>query len=403
VSAKPVRERAQIRLRLKARGPEIKQAILTRLYGIADPGDIDPAYLDGLRAAVSAAVEYGLEGIEPGQDSPPPVPLALLNQARLAARSGVSLETVLRRYVAGHSVLNDLLLEESAGALDEVEQKRILRKQASLLDHLIAAVSEEYARARDTRPETPERRRAEQVRRLLDGELVETSPLPYDFAACHLGVVAVGRGALEALRTAAAELERTLLAVRPEPRVLWAWLGGRRELDPLALRSHLATPAPNLAFGFGEPAQGLEGWRFTHRQAKAALAVALRGPGAIARYGEVALLAAILRDELLAASLRQLYLAPLQAERDGGEALRQSLRAYLSAECNVSSAAASLGVNRNTLASRLRTVEERLGRPLGACLAELEAALWLEGLGELEERSGTDRTQQQLAEFPATR
>jgi DNA-binding PucR family transcriptional regulator len=77
-------------------------------------------------------------------------------------------------------------------------------------------------------------------------------------------------------------------------------------------------------------------------------------------------------------SLRQLYLEPLAGERDGGEVLRETLRAYFEAERNVSSAAAALGVTRKTVTNRLCVVEERLGRRLGLCSAEIEAVLRLD-------------------------
>ena len=43
----------------------------------------------------------------------------------------------------------------------------------------------------------------------------------------------------------------------------------------------------------------------------------MRGPEPFVRYVDVALLAAVLQDDLLATSLRKLYLEPLEAERDG--------------------------------------------------------------------------------------
>jgi DNA-binding PucR family transcriptional regulator len=55
----------------------------------------------------------------------------------------------------------------------------------------------------------------------------------------------------------------------------------------------------------------------------------------------------------------------------------ETLRAYLVADRNASSAAAALGVNRNTIAERLRAIEAAIGRPLSACGPELEAALRL--------------------------
>jgi DNA-binding PucR family transcriptional regulator len=109
--------------------------------------------------------------------------------------------------------------------------------------------------------------------------------------------------------------------------------------------------------------------------------IALRSPQVLVRYADVALLASILQDDLLATSLQQLYLAPLGAERDGGQALRETLRAYFAAERNVSSAAAALAVSRQTVINRLRTIEQRFDRPLNKCAAEVEAALSLEDLG----------------------
>jgi DNA-binding PucR family transcriptional regulator len=129
----------------------------------------------------------------------------------------------------------------------------------------------------------------------------------------------------------------------------------------------------------GEPGEGLAGWRFSHRQAKAALPIAERGGEAIVRYAEVALLASVSRDDLLAGSLRQLYLEPLEAARDRGKAARDTLRAYFAAERNVSSTAAALGVDRGTVTNRLRAVEDLIGRPLKEVATELETALRLEG------------------------
>src|SRR4051794_73212 len=84
---------------LHARRDEIEQAILARVYAVADSTDVaDPEYAEGLRGAVSAALDYGLCALELNEEHPPSVPSAVLDQARLAARNRVSLDTVLRRY-----------------------------------------------------------------------------------------------------------------------------------------------------------------------------------------------------------------------------------------------------------------------------------------------------------------
>jgi hypothetical protein len=48
-------------MRLHTRRADIEQTILARMYAIADPGEVgDPLYVDGLKSAISAAVNLGL-------------------------------------------------------------------------------------------------------------------------------------------------------------------------------------------------------------------------------------------------------------------------------------------------------------------------------------------------------
>jgi len=370
--------------RLWARQDEIERAVLTRVQAIAFPEAVDPEYREGLRAAVRAAIVYALAAVELGEERSPPLPPILLAQARLAVRNGIGLDTVLRRYFAGHALVGDYLVEEAErNGLDGETLKHLLRSQASLFDRLLAAVSEEYAREQDSRQGGSAERRAERVERLLAGELLDTSELLYDFEGFHLGAVASGQGAADALGELAISLGSRQLLVRRSESTAWAWWGSRHPVSPKELEKHLAAAwPPGVRLALGEPGEGLAGWRLSHRQAKAALPVALRGAEPLVRYSDVALLACVLQDDLLATSLGELYLAPLERDRDGGETARRTLCAYFAANCNVSSAAAALGVNRHTVASRLRAIEDRLGRRLDACASELEVALRLHDLGD---------------------
>src|SRR5262249_14368679 len=85
---------------------------------------------------------------------------------------------------------------------------------------------------------------------------------------------------------------------------------------------------------------------------------------------------------LLAKSLHETYLAPLDEHGDSGLVLRETLRAYFAAGFNAATAAAALEVDRHTVQRRLRKVEEALGRLLHSCHAEIEVALRLEELEE---------------------
>lgn len=374
--------RRAVAARLRERLPEIQTAVATRVYAISDPHQVaDPAYVEGLKAALAAAVEYRLAVLELGERRAPAVPEVLLAQARLDARDGVALDTVLRRYFAGNSHFGDFLVEEAERAeVPSATLRGLLREQATLGDQLLAAVSAEHAREAKSRPTSSAERRRELVKSLLAGELVDSSELGYDLDGHHLALMAKGEGAEELLRELGGRLDRRLLAVQREEEAKWAgWLGGRRQLATEEAMRVLREAAPKGIFvTVGEPAEGLAGWRFSHLQAKAALAIAERGREPVVRYADVAVVASILRDDLVADSLRRLYLEPLAQTRDNGKVARETLRAYFEAERNISSTAAALGVDRRTVRNRLGAIEGLLGRPLRGSMADLEIALRLD-------------------------
>ena len=259
---------------------------------------------------------------------------------------------MLRRYVSGNALLGDFLVEEAERAeVPTSVLRRLLRRQATLLDRLLAAVSEEHAREAKSWPSSSAERRRECVKSLLAGEQVDHSELGYDLDGHHLALMAKGEGAPEAMRLLAAKLDRRLLAVCREEESIWAcWLGGRRPLEAgQALRALTEIPLDRVIVTVGEPGEGLAGWRLSHRQAKAALPIAERRGEAVLHYADVVLLTSILRDDLVATSLHQLYLAPLEETPDGGKVARETLRAYFAAERNVSSTAAALGIDRRTV------------------------------------------------------
>lgn len=374
---------------LQAQRPEIEELALARVYGVSDPAPVrDPEYVAGLRAAVSAALDYGLTGLELGVEYADPVPTSLLAQARRAARSGVSLDTVLRRYIAGYALLGDLTfraVQDGDFVLKGIDLQRIWQIQATLLDRLIAAVAAEHKGELEGRRRNAEERLTERVKKLLAGQLLEPDELQYEFDTWHVGAIACGPRAQVVIRDLAAKLDRRLLLVRPTGDSIWAWLGGRRKVTSRDVERHLPAPWPaGLSLALGEPERGLAGWRLTHRQAKAAIPVALRPVPRAVRYVDVALLASALHDEVLASSLQRVYLDSLAEERDGGVALRQTLRAYFTADRNVSSAAAALGVSRQTVNSRLRLAEQRIGRSINTCAGEIDTALGLSDLGHFQ-------------------
>jgi hypothetical protein len=373
----------KLHARLWARRDEIAATVMVRLRAISGPEENpDPEYAEGLRSAVQTAVDYGIEAVRCDEEDGPAVPTALLEQVRMTARYGIDLDVVLRRYLAGYSLLGTFLIEEAeeSGLLRDASLRQLLWVQTRLFDRLIAVVSEEYRRELRPRPQSPAQRRIERVERLLAGEPLETVDLGYDLEGWHVGLIASGEAATEAMRRLATTLGwRSILVNRPEGDV-WAWMGGKRRPRLEELEHVIAADWPRtVPVAIGEPGSGRHGWRLTHQQAKAAMPMARRDGSAFVRYREVALVSSVSRDDLLATSLRDIYLAPLEEAPDGS-ALIETLRTYFASDRNVSSTAAALRVNRRTVANRLRTIEARLGCTLIASTAEIEAALRLQEL-----------------------
>ncbi|HEX5414298.1 MAG TPA: helix-turn-helix domain-containing protein, partial [Chloroflexota bacterium] len=193
------------------------------------------------------------------------------------------------------------------------------------------------------------------------------------------GAVVIGPDIAERVRMALLEVDALSLLVEREEDIAWLWLGSRRRRDPDSLFSlFLDREESPLTMSVGEPGRGPEGWRLTHRQALASVPAALRSPRARARYRDVAILSSVLQDDLLATSLRHLYLDPLERERDGGLVARTTLRAYLDSRCIVSSTASLLGITRKTVTARLRAIERLIDRPLDSCWTDVAAALQLD-------------------------
>jgi hypothetical protein len=384
--------RAELAARLRSRRAEIEAAVAARIYSLADPSEIrDPRYVTGLRAALSTALEYGIASIELGERRTPQVPPALAAQARVAARNGVGLATVLRRYVVGYTRLAEFALREAeaAGLVPQFPPSLLLQGQGAVFDRVFAEVSAEFSREEAARCGTREQRRAERISRLLAGEAIDPSDLDYDFGSWHVGAVGAGESAAKCLRGLARKLDLRPLILKRVDGTAWAWFCSGDRPDRADLCEAISAGWPEqMPLALGEPACGTAGWRLSHRQALSAFPIA-QANRTFVRYADVALVVSTLKDDLLATSLRQLYLAPLEGDRGDGTELRDTLRAYLSARRNASATAAALGVSRQTVNKRLRTAEKRLGRYLDECMPEIEAMLRLDELELLPELSDT--------------
>jgi DNA-binding PucR family transcriptional regulator len=214
--------------------------------------------------------------------------------------------------------------------------------QDPLLEHLVGALERAYDDAHDSVAPKPEQQRAHIVQSLLADEPVgflELAELGYELHGFwHLGMIAIGSGLQPALEHARRELSCQLLQVA-QGETLWIWFGAPHKLDEAHLERLLsADETVWRSLARGQARQGIKGWRQTHHEATGALPLALRKRGTLVRYTDGPLLAAALENEALATWLTE-FLTPLRSRSEGGMPLLETVRAYIDAECNGSSAA----------------------------------------------------------------
>lgn len=334
--------------------------------------DQSPKSVAGLRSAIGGLFDYALEAIEAGA-VPNQLPAPAVEQARRLARAGVGMERVVRRYVVGAEALHDLMAAEArALALGEQETEQFLGAVVAthrlLRDQVLDRIGEEYRREADSA--VTARDRAELVHALLEGRPVTSDALGYDLAAHHVGAVATGPTADEALRQLARDLGRTLLKVTVGEQVIWGWLGGAHLAVPFLPVDRIASGPAFVAvqLALGEAATGPSGFRLSHRQALAASRVGPGRPG-IARFTDAPLVAIALQDESLAEWLVDEFVRPLD------EVQRETLRRYFATGFNAASAGHALGVRRETVRDRLDRIEMQLGCSISQRHAEIATAL----------------------------
>src|SRR6185503_3077785 len=143
------RHRTILTNRIRARLPEVEKAIFAGVRQMAEPSSSDhPVYLAGMERAVAAAVEHGVAGIEHGIDVPSPLPAEAGEQARRAAREGIKLETVMRRYAGGGQLLEEFIVIEAEG-LPTSFLAEILAEQGQIVDRFMEFVSAAYNEERE--------------------------------------------------------------------------------------------------------------------------------------------------------------------------------------------------------------------------------------------------------------
>jgi hypothetical protein len=348
--------------------------------GIQDDPDMEAAMRESTHANLRIAFA------ELARDrSPLPVgpPTGAVEEALTSAQAGVPLDALLQTYRIGHAVVCDAIVE-AVNAIDDLDQQArtdvllvCLRYTFAYVDRVIPFVTEAYTRERDRLLRGREQRRVQLVRDVLDGAVVDGGELGYELATGHRALIGWGAGSDTVLALLAGALELRLLVVSVSGQTVWAWLGGPGQDDRGLRRALGELELSDSGLAFGHIGDGLEGFRSSHREARGAHRIAVATGATVMHYDDVALECVMLADERAARAFIAAELAPLDRGRDGGK-LRETLTAYFTSGFNASAAAAMLKVNDRTIAYRLNSIEEQLGRPVRARQTELQAAIRLE-------------------------
>lgn len=345
--------------------------------------DDDPDFVEVYRQSYNQQLALIYDGLQDRWSIDGATPPALaIEEARMSASLGIPLASLLQGYRTSHRLIFETVMSTAhAQIADEDLRAEVLRIASrwlfSYMDWMTLRVAEVYERERDLLVRDRDRRKRQLVRDLLEGQPVDPSPLNYTLDQEHLGLIAWGHEperALVALREATG---LAMLVITGADPTAWGWLGAGTFTPADERAVQRFTPPGGVRLALGERGQGHDGFRLTHRQAWNTYRLARSGDEPVTWHADVALLALTLQDAAVAREFVMRELGDLAGADERSELLRETLAAYFATGQNAAAAAAALGVHDRTVLYRLRSVEERLGRPILARREELGVALRL--------------------------
>jgi len=313
-------------------------------------------------------------------DAPPPQDAA---GTREIAQLGITLDWVRTGFRVGHRCHWEAWMALVEQRVREPAARRVLLDRGSkfffdYVDRLTALLTEEYERERERVRRGQGRQRTLLVHQFLNGEEHDSDSIGWPLEHHHLGLLAWAEGADVAMRELAASLGRPLLTVETGVEGSWfGWASGASPLDADAERRIAGFRPGRGRLAVGLESSGAEGFKLTNRQARRAGWVAWYTDEPLTRFRDVALESLAIEDAESARAFTAGELRGLDDDSNRSARLRETLLAYFGADHNAAAAAAALGVHQQTVANRIRAVEEELGAPVASRRAELELALRL--------------------------
>jgi len=362
-------------------------AIFAAFPELADP-DIRPSLEASTRSHWKnflAAVNHDAAEVRPGPQ--------VVDFARTLARRGVDLPTMLSMYRVGQRAMWNFTAEVLQTEITDPETRwSVLLHFWSLSTHWLDGTIEKLVPAFLDEHEQWQRgedaRRADVVNAIIAGKQVDTesavATIDYPLDHHHTAFIfqtSFELPSYEAPRVLDAAVEKickwigggTPLVISTGAHSAWLWVA---QLSPLVGGPPLELP-PGVRAAVGMCHPGSSGFRLSHLEARAALAVAERYGDPVVRYADVEL--ACLAGGVVAEDVREEFvrreLGGLSADDDATQRLRETLRVYLQQGCDATITGERVHLHPNGVRYRVKQAEEKVGHGVNHRRAHLELAL----------------------------
>jgi DNA-binding PucR family transcriptional regulator len=370
--------------------PELRgDARLMELLGASVEGNVDTV-LHALR------YDIAVERVE--------APTAALEYARRLAQQGVPVNALVRAYRLGQRRVNELVFAELR-AIDIREPMRVEVIEAitatlfEYIDWMSQQVVAVYEDERERWLENQNSLRALRVREVLAANKTidvdgATTSIRYPLRWHHVGLVMwypdVGSEGHELARLQrflrelgeSAGAAAAALFVAADRTCGWGWLPYRAAVAdvPAKVRQFALTRPDSPSVAIGTMANGVDGFRQSHREAETARSVAV-----IAKRPEPTVIAATDPGLSVVARLGgdvagtrdwvATVLGGLATDNENDARLRETLRLYLGCGCSYKVAAEELNLHFNSVKYRVGRAVARRGREIGSDRLDVELAL----------------------------
>lgn len=314
--------------------------------------------------------------------------------ARDMARRGMTLHEYTRSIRFGHAVLTTAFFDAISAASpphhDDGELRRVTLLLFQLIDEFIAAMSAVFLDEQSAWSASRSAAQLELVRKLVEGTPVDHTAaerlLGYPLTGTHLAVIAwrvsPGEGTAHRLRAAIDPVlhcwgtPRASLVVPVGSNMLWAWgaVGSTAHLTPGAVLPEF----DDAKVVVGQAGPGIEGFRRSHREARAVERLLRRGSDrqrASLAHQDVDLDVLLLEDREAARQFVVRHLGPLGTDDPRMAELRSTLRRYLDTNRSLAKVAAMEQISRNTVTYRVQQAFTLCAHSGDAPTDKLRAAL----------------------------